>query len=683
MTATLLPNAKNQFLDGNGKPLAGGSVYFYIPNTSAKKDTYQDAAQTILNTNPIILDASGEAVIWGTGTYRQVVFDQYGNLIWDQITSDVTGGLLGDMVDDVFIAGTDFTPGTTTVLNLTAAPGSIPNTWIYFDAAYQDDAQATVAGKVLTFTSPIPVGVGKVTVKIGSTVAIGTPGDGTVTDATVAAGAAINSSKLSYNQGAPGAITRTVRSRLQDFASLKDFGVKGDGVTDDTAAIQSAMNSGARYLYVPAPTVSYMTTAPITITSALTIVGDGTTPYQNTGPFPGNRGPGSWFYINHAGVGFAIGDAAGSTFLTGVNISSIGTYRNHTNAIQTGWTPNVFDFDFKIYNTSFLLDDICMLNAYNGISVPNNYGTRGTLRNVYGQWFNIGINISNAQDSIRLEDIHHWPFWANQAPVTSYQLANTVVVSLARADDPVINNLFSIYANQVIACFQNASGKTSRLQATNITADQCNYPLFVDPGVTGFTGQFTNFSSYGPSTPSASGMGVLIDGASCQVDFVNLQGTLMSNSFLTVGGSNNYIRVNNLECDGWGAFGNTAPMINLFAGGGGNQVHVSERMITTGAIGPYGTIVVSAPPGTVFANPQGVQTGTASIGSGATSVVVNHNLPIAPTQTQISIGLLSSIGAAQSIFVDGSSITSTNFTIRTSAAPGGSGIAVAWRAALE
>lgn len=255
MTATLLPNAKAQFLDGNGKPLAGGSVYFYIPNTSTKKDTYQDPQQTILNTNPIILDASGEAIIWGAGTYRQVVYDQYGNLIWDQITSDVTGGLLGDMVDNVFIAGTDFTPGTTTVLNLTAAPGSIPNTWIYFDAAYQDDAQATVVGKVLTFASPIPVGVGKVTVKIGSTVAIGTPGDGTVTDASVAPGAAINSSKLSYNEGGAGAATRTVRSRLQDFITLKDFPVKGDGVTDDSAAIQNATNEAAaagKKLFLPA-----------------------------------------------------------------------------------------------------------------------------------------------------------------------------------------------------------------------------------------------------------------------------------------------------------------------------------------------------------------------------------------------------------------------------------------------
>jgi hypothetical protein len=86
MTATLLQNAKQQFFDSNGRPLAGGSVYFYIPNTSTFKNTWQDEGKTTLNTNPVVLDASGEAIIYGDGQYRQVVNDVHGNLIWDQLT---------------------------------------------------------------------------------------------------------------------------------------------------------------------------------------------------------------------------------------------------------------------------------------------------------------------------------------------------------------------------------------------------------------------------------------------------------------------------------------------------------------------------------------------------------------------------------------------------------------------
>lgn len=90
MAATLLPNAKQQFLDTFGVPLAGGLVYFYVPNTEVPKNTYQDVNETILNTNPIQLDAGGEAVIWGDGLYRQIVRDSNGVTIWDQVTQGVT-----------------------------------------------------------------------------------------------------------------------------------------------------------------------------------------------------------------------------------------------------------------------------------------------------------------------------------------------------------------------------------------------------------------------------------------------------------------------------------------------------------------------------------------------------------------------------------------------------------------
>lgn len=92
MVASLLPNGKQQFIDALGAPLVGGLVYFYIPETSTFKDTWQDPGQTILNTNPIILDDRGQAIIYGAGQYRQVLFDADGNLIWDQLTSDYSGG---------------------------------------------------------------------------------------------------------------------------------------------------------------------------------------------------------------------------------------------------------------------------------------------------------------------------------------------------------------------------------------------------------------------------------------------------------------------------------------------------------------------------------------------------------------------------------------------------------------
>lgn len=86
MTASLLPNGEQQFIDGNGVPYALGEVFFYIPSTLDLKNTWQNAGKTILNTNPVNLDAAGRAIIYGDGQYRQILLDSLGNTIWDQLT---------------------------------------------------------------------------------------------------------------------------------------------------------------------------------------------------------------------------------------------------------------------------------------------------------------------------------------------------------------------------------------------------------------------------------------------------------------------------------------------------------------------------------------------------------------------------------------------------------------------
>ena len=54
--------------------------------------------------------------------------------------------------------------------------------------------------------------------------------------------------------------------------NVKDFGAAGDGVTDDTAAIQAALDSG-NTVYIPAGT--YKITSSLTTTTALVMYGDG------------------------------------------------------------------------------------------------------------------------------------------------------------------------------------------------------------------------------------------------------------------------------------------------------------------------------------------------------------------------------------------------------------------------
>lgn len=90
----------DQWIDSNGKPLSGGLIYTYIPDTFTPKDTWQDSNRITINTNPIVLDVSGRALIYGDGDYRFIITDSVGNLIYDGITSEF---LVADFISAAMI----------------------------------------------------------------------------------------------------------------------------------------------------------------------------------------------------------------------------------------------------------------------------------------------------------------------------------------------------------------------------------------------------------------------------------------------------------------------------------------------------------------------------------------------------------------------------------------------------
>lgn len=64
-----------------------------------------------------------------------------------------------------------------------------------------------------------------------------------------------------FLQKGAGAVARSWQSKMQDVVSVKDFGAKGDGVSDDTSAIQAAINTGKA---VFAPEGTYRITSTLT-----------------------------------------------------------------------------------------------------------------------------------------------------------------------------------------------------------------------------------------------------------------------------------------------------------------------------------------------------------------------------------------------------------------------------------
>lgn len=64
MTAMLVPFPRFRAFDDNGLPLAFGKLYTYVANSSTPRVTYKDQGGVTQNTNPVILDANGEADVW-------------------------------------------------------------------------------------------------------------------------------------------------------------------------------------------------------------------------------------------------------------------------------------------------------------------------------------------------------------------------------------------------------------------------------------------------------------------------------------------------------------------------------------------------------------------------------------------------------------------------------------------
>ena len=107
------------FLTATGQPLSGGCIFTYQAGTTTPQATYTDYTGSVSNTNPVILDVTGSAVIWlGTNSYKFVAYSAggyhcaSGSLQWttDQVPGDafLNGPISGATITNPTIAsGTD------------------------------------------------------------------------------------------------------------------------------------------------------------------------------------------------------------------------------------------------------------------------------------------------------------------------------------------------------------------------------------------------------------------------------------------------------------------------------------------------------------------------------------------------------------------------------------------------
>ena len=130
--------------------------------------------------------------------------------------------------------------GSQTVFTLASDPGALGNSaQVYIGGVYQQRSTYTIAGTTLTFSAAPVAGTDNIEFVNFLTSNIG----------------ATSADLVTYTPSGSGAVARSAASKFGEAVSVKDFGAIGDGVADDTAAIQAAINASTQVIV---PNGTYM-----------------------------------------------------------------------------------------------------------------------------------------------------------------------------------------------------------------------------------------------------------------------------------------------------------------------------------------------------------------------------------------------------------------------------------------
>ncbi len=219
------------FTDLDGTPLDDGYLYIGAINEDPEQNpiqVYWDANLTIAATQPI-RTSNGYAYRNGTPALIYTA-GQFSITIRNKREEFVLYSPVGYGFDTAAVSASvvknDFTgDGVTVNFTLSAAPSTILATNIFINGVYQEKDSYTLSGNTITFSIAPP---------LSSSIEVMTNETGIINSG--------NATAISYTAGFAGATAQTVQTKLEQYVSVADFGAVGDGVTDDTAAIQAARN---------------------------------------------------------------------------------------------------------------------------------------------------------------------------------------------------------------------------------------------------------------------------------------------------------------------------------------------------------------------------------------------------------------------------------------------------------
>ena len=212
------------------------------------------------------------------------------------------------------------------------------------------------------------------------------------------AGGIIDASNVIYNEGSTGAINSTVKTKLQESVSVKDFGADSTGSSDSSTAFQNAINSLASFggcLHIPSGT--YKLNSVVTYSGkSLQIIGDGIETTQ--------------ILVNNSNGAFDLTFTTTTVtfdFLTFSNLSIVATGSlNNGTALKATWpnpgllasSPETIIENIYIRSNVYTVNTASTPYFTNGIYLVNvaNSRIQNSFISQIGNQLSKGINIDNS-----------------------------------------------------------------------------------------------------------------------------------------------------------------------------------------------------------------------------------------------------------------------------------------------